>query len=128
MTYQEPLCVQCKAAKATVEISVYRGGRTLEQTLMCAKCAESYERLTFGAHPGVGLVSIVERVAGCHEERAGASASLGCPVCGLALDELLSNGSPGCATCYSRFAEEIDAMMLELHGAVFHRGKTPKLR
>lgn len=125
MTYQEPLCGECKAASATLEVSVYRGGAVKERRLMCADCAGSFERLTFGEGPNVGLVELVDHVARQHAERAGASSRLGCPVCGMTLAETVSGGMLGCATCYVRFGPEVDEMISAAHGAVLHRGKAP---
>ena len=125
MTYEEPLCGECRAARATLEISVYNRGSVREQRVMCAKCAENYERLTFGRRPGVGLVQLVAHIADKHAEHAGASSKMGCPVCGTMLAEVVTGGFPGCATCYTRFAKEIEPVISATQGAVIHRGKVP---
>jgi len=125
VTGDEPLCSECRAAKASIEISLFGGGRAEERRLMCAECASRLERLTFGRGPAVSLVQLVSQVADRHAERSGADARAGCPICGTALAEIISSGQPGCATCYSRFAYELSDLISKVQGASFHRGKAP---
>jgi len=108
-----------------VEIIRSRGGKVRERRVLCADCASGFERLTFGRNPDVGLVPLVVYVAERHAERAGASAKLGCPVCGLQASEIASNMIPGCPTCYTRFAKELESAISDVQGSAFHRGKTP---
>ena len=49
-----------------------------------------------------------------------------CDGCGLSLAEFRKNGSTGCARCYDSFAEEIESLLVKLHGGRRHVGKFPK--
>lgn len=48
-----------------------------------------------------------------------------CPVCGLGFQDFRKTGRLGCPNDYEFFAEQIDPLLLGMHGAVEHVGKKP---
>ena len=47
-----------------------------------------------------------------------------CPNCGLKLSAFRSSGRLGCAECYGAFEEQIEKILVQVHGAVSHKGKS----
>ncbi len=48
-----------------------------------------------------------------------------CPTCGLTFYDFRSRGRLGCPTDYDFFAKQLDALILNIHGAEEHVGKVP---
>ena len=49
-----------------------------------------------------------------------------CPVCGISFFEFRQSGRLGCPQDYEFFAEELEQLMMNIHGATEHIGKSPK--
>lgn len=49
-----------------------------------------------------------------------------CPVCGITFYEFRSQGRLGCPHDYECFAEELEPLMVNIHGDTVHKGKRPK--
>ncbi|HMP80137.1 MAG TPA: UvrB/UvrC motif-containing protein [Pirellulaceae bacterium] len=49
-----------------------------------------------------------------------------CPTCGITFLEFRQHGRLGCPNDYTVFRRELDALLLNMHGAVQHTGKHPK--
>jgi protein arginine kinase activator len=50
-----------------------------------------------------------------------------CPECGLSLADFREKGWLGCAHCYRAFEKEIDELLMQVHGARVHKGKTYRI-
>jgi len=48
-----------------------------------------------------------------------------CPVCGITFYEFRNHGRLGCPHDYLAFAEELEPLLLNIHGDTHHTGKTP---
>lgn len=48
-----------------------------------------------------------------------------CPVCGISFAEFRQSGRLGCAYDYVCFKEDLEPLLLNIHGAIKHRGKHP---
>mgnify|MGYP000703100038 CR=1 FL=1 len=48
-----------------------------------------------------------------------------CPVCGISFYEFRSQGRLGCPHDYVCFQQRLEPLLLNIHGAVEHTGKTP---
>ncbi len=46
-----------------------------------------------------------------------------CDSCGLNLSEFRSTGLLGCSGCYTAFENEIDELLVQVHGSAVHKGK-----
>ena len=51
-----------------------------------------------------------------------------CPVCGITFYEFRSQGRLGCPHDYECFADELEPLMVNIHGETDHKGKRPKRR
>ena len=49
-----------------------------------------------------------------------------CPVCGITFYEFRSQGRLGCPHDYECFSEELEPLMVNIHGETGHKGKKPK--
>ena len=49
-----------------------------------------------------------------------------CPVCGITFYEFRSQGRLGCPHDYECFAEELEPLMVNIHGNTTHKGKRPQ--
>jgi protein arginine kinase activator len=49
-----------------------------------------------------------------------------CPVCGISFFEFRSRGRLGCPNDYQCFQEQLEPLILNIHGESDHVGKTPK--
>jgi protein arginine kinase activator len=48
-----------------------------------------------------------------------------CPMCGITFAEFRQTGRLGCAYDYICFQEDLEPLLLNIHGAKIHRGKRP---
>lgn len=48
-----------------------------------------------------------------------------CATCGITYEEFLKKGRFGCAEDYTTFANEIKPLLMKIHGATNHLGKSP---
>ncbi len=48
-----------------------------------------------------------------------------CPVCGITFAQFRNAGRLGCAYDYVCFRDELEPLLVNIHGAISHRGKTP---
>lgn len=49
-----------------------------------------------------------------------------CPVCGITFAQFRSTGRLGCPNDYDFFRNELEPLLLNIHGATAHRGKRPR--
>lgn len=49
-----------------------------------------------------------------------------CPVCGISFLEFRKQGRLGCPNDYKFFAQELEPLLMNIHGETNHVGKTPK--
>ncbi len=49
-----------------------------------------------------------------------------CPMCGITFYEFRNQGRLGCPHDYSCFSEELEPLLVNIHGALEHKGKRPK--
>jgi protein arginine kinase activator len=49
-----------------------------------------------------------------------------CPVCGISFLEFRKKGRLGCAFDYTAFAEELEPLIVSIHGESEHRGRAPQ--
>jgi protein arginine kinase len=49
-----------------------------------------------------------------------------CPICGMSFYDFRQIGKLGCPNDYSFFSQQLDDLLMNIHGAVEHTGKVPK--
>ena len=54
-----------------------------------------------------------------------------CNDCGITYDEFIDGGRVGCSNCYTTFESKLDAILKNIHGSNFHKGRilnSPKIK
>jgi len=132
------LCQICQKNAATVhvtEISHYpvvepgaapeaEGEPAFEQKHVCDQCAARgkvpYSGVSVQAKSMVMLNMLKESARRVRKE-----GGVTCPDCGMTLAEFRSKGRLGCPRDYEIFRAHIDPLLLRIHNANRHRGRTP---
>lgn len=120
------LCEECKIREATISMVVRRGNESATRHL-CAGCMMEMNRKMTGGSlmdllSGI-LTSVSERESA--KDTEGPENDLVCGQCGTTLRGFLKSGRLGCAQCYHTFEEQLQPMLLRIHGRVRHAGRVP---
>ena len=110
-------CQKCARKPATVFMTTVVGG-DLKKIDLCEDCARSS-----GAMHPTGFVAadmILQEAV-----QMVVPGSTACPACGYSLETLQKTGRLGCAVCYEKFSEPLQAALVESQTDVVHRGKRP---
>ena len=120
-------CQKCEKP-ATFHITELTGGAP-EELHLCEDCAHQF--LTSGAssQPGIGNLAgaLAQQLAvsSTAEQLAELDQQV-CPMCGISFYEFRKGGRLGCPHDYVCFAEELEPLLLNIHGENSHAGKQPK--
>jgi protein arginine kinase activator len=117
-------CEHCHVSPATVHITRIAGNHTTVFHL-CETCAR--EKGIMVEVREDGLLQEIHLQTLSQPEAAGqAEASEDARECGhchLKFSEFKSTGRLGCARCYEEFEKDIEAILMQVHGAIVHKGK-----
>ncbi len=125
------ICELCNKQPATVHVTeiVHSSSKPgVQQQHMCEGCARTLEL------PGVPVVITkgtpeippeIMKLLRQSAQKARADGSLACPECGMSLAEFRSKGRFGCPKDYEVFRAHIEPLLLRVHNARHHRGRTP---
>lgn len=121
-------CQQCEKP-ATFHITELTGQEPQELHL-CADCAKEY--LSPAEEPSsepvtslAGMLAEQLKIGQTAEELARLDQQ-SCPVCGITFYEFRNVGRLGCPYDYVCFAEELEPLVINIHGESEHQGKRPK--
>ena len=92
---------------------------------LCANCAAKAQLLQSplpGQNKGV-LFQLLQKTA----KRSLESKEVACQRCGMTLHEFRAQGRMGCQDCYSVFSQHLAPLLLRMHQAAQHVGRTPGL-
>jgi protein arginine kinase activator len=95
---------------------------------LCEEHARTFLSSEGSASPASALSSLLakqlkmEKVA---EELAIADKKT-CPICGISFSDFRKGGRLGCAYDYVAFEEDLEPLLVNIHGALAHTGKVPK--
>ncbi len=120
-------CQQCEKP-ATFHITELTSGKPQELHL-CEQCARSYlteseEHVPADSGNLTGMLAQQLAVNETAEELARLERKT-CPVCGITFLEFRKEGRLGCPHDYTFFAEELEPLVLNIHGESTHIGKIP---
>jgi protein arginine kinase activator len=121
-------CQRCEKA-ATFHITELTGGKP-EEVHLCKDCAREYLTQTEGDEPSgaPNLASALAQqlVVGQAAEELARLDQRACPVCGITFFEFRSTGRLGCPNDYVFFENELNPLILNIHGETQHVGKRPR--
>lgn len=114
-------CQKC-SGRATIHITELADAELAEFHL-CEDHARRYlaqvDPFTFGPEP-------LESEPATPPKEAAQKLQRTCPVCGTTFKEFCDRGRLGCAHCYRIFGDQLEPLMLNMHGDSEHSGKTPE--
>ena len=120
-------CQQCEKP-ATFHITDITGDELLAHHL-CPDCAKRYlqpEQLTETAAPVISGVLKQEMKLEQTAEELKELDGKECPICGVSFYEFRQSGRLGCPHDYVFFADELEPLLINVHGQGHHVGKQPK--
>ncbi len=115
-------CQLC-SQQATMHLSNIVNGQKKELHL-CQDCAEKQQLLK---QQELNLSAILQTVIGQHVgQLTDELARLTCPTCGIKYMEFKAEGRLGCPNDYQVFQVALQPLLLRMHRATRHVGKTPR--
>ena len=117
------LCEECKQKEASYTISVMVGGEVTTRHL-CGDCMAKMNMDIASGNIKSLLSTILSAITG-DTAPGSAEKDVICPRCGMTLSEFTRTGHLGCPKCYEAFREQLQPMLLQIHGRVQHAGRQP---
>ena len=117
------LCEECKTNEASYTISVMVGGEITTRHL-CGDCMAKMNMDIASGNIKSLLSTILSAITG-DTAPGSTEKDVTCPRCGMALSEFTRTGHLGCPKCYEAFREQLQPMLLQIHGRVQHAGRQP---
>ncbi|MGI5892304.1 MAG: UvrB/UvrC motif-containing protein [Bacillota bacterium] len=118
------LCNKCQSRTATVHIIVSENGQKQEQHL-CDICAADAGHFNIGSelalHKFFPSFFLNEKIS----ELSQVTPAKACSNCGLTYQQLVKHGKLGCNKCYDVFSLQLQPLLLKIHSADRHHGKSP---
>ena len=122
-------CQKCERP-ATFHITELTGSKPMELHL-CEEHARKYLSESENGEPGAGLAASLTQNMAQQLSLNQASEELKnidqitCPICGITFFDFRSKGRLGCPNDYQCFEEQLDPLILSIHGETHHIGKIP---
>jgi protein arginine kinase activator len=94
---------------------------------LCEEHAKTFLAGEGSSNPATALTSLLSKQLKLDKvaEELAASDKKTCPVCGLTFADFRKGGRLGCAYDYIAFEEDLEPLLVNIHGALAHSGKTP---
>ena len=119
------LCEECKTNEAHYAISVMVGNQVTIRHL-CEGCASRMHMNLTGSNIRNLLNSILSAITATDQvETVDPENDICCARCGTSLSTFQKTGRLGCPGCYDAFREQLQPMLLQIHGRVQHAGRQP---
>jgi len=117
------LCEECKVNEASYTLSVMVGDEVTTRHL-CGDCMAKMNMNIASGNIKSLLSSILSAITGndTPEEK---QQEVVCPRCHTTLSQFTKSGHLGCPMCYEAFREQLQPMLLQIHGRVQHAGRQP---
>ena len=117
------LCEECKVNEATYTLSVMMGDEITTRHL-CGDCMARMN-MTLSAGNIKSLLSYILSAITGNDTSAAPQQEVVCPRCHTTLSQFTKTGHLGCPGCYEAFREQLQPMLLQIHGRVQHAGRQP---
>jgi protein arginine kinase activator len=112
------MCDECGTNPANVHLTRIQENQT-HVFHLCEECARKK-----GISISVNEDAILEEMSGKKEAVTKVrEPEKTCGNCGTKLSEFRNKGWLGCAMCYQAFEQEIDELLIQVHGSSMHKGK-----
>ena len=117
------LCEECKVNEATYTLSVMMGDEITTRHL-CGDCMARMNMTLSAGNIKSLLSSILSAITG-NDTSVAPQQEVVCPRCHTTLSQFTKTGHLGCPGCYEAFREQLQPMLLQIHGRVQHAGRQP---
>ena len=117
------LCEECKVNEATYTLSVMMGDEITTRHL-CGDCMARMNMTLSAGNIKNLLSSILSAITG-NDTSVAPQQEVVCPRCHTTLSQFTKTGHLGCPGCYEAFREQLQPMLLQIHGRVQHAGRQP---
>lgn len=117
------LCEECKTREAAYTVSVMVGDDMTTRHL-CPECMARMNANFASGNIKNLLSSILSAITGT-DVPAEPENDVVCPRCQTTLSQFTRSGKLGCPACYEAFHEQLQPMLLQIHGRVQHAGRQP---
>ena len=121
-------CQECEKPSTFHITEITESG--FQEIHLCEDHAKNYLAQSSGPAP-VAAASLAGALA--HQLKLGQTAEElarldqeACPVCGITFYEFRSKGRLGCPNDYICFSEQLEPLLVNIHGATEHVGKSPR--
>ncbi len=104
-------------------------GESVSSVHLCPACAKDYlEPQEMKKVETTSLISMLSKQlkVGQTAEQLAALDQKVCPICGISFFEFRKQGRLGCPHDYTFFTEELEPLIVNIHGDTTHKGKRPK--
>lgn len=121
-------CQHCEKP-ATFHITELTGSEGPKVLHLCEDHAREYLNGN-GSSPATALSSMLAQQLKMDvtSKELAATDQKTCPVCGITFAEFRKGGRLGCAYDYVAFEDDLEPLLVNIHGALEHKGKVPKNR
>lgn len=120
------LCQNCHKNLATARYAEVVDGKVTDLHL-CPACLKARQEDTSAGFELSGPVKPARSAASLYPKDDDSVLVRVCRTCGARLLNILDSGKVECSQCYSSFAEALQPMLTDLHGATRHVGKSPQI-
>ena len=116
------LCDECNRNPANVHLTQIIQNEVIVQHL-CEECAKNRGISIVIEDGHLSLPQAEKKHKKRRKTETNPEKDLICPVCRMRFSEFKEKGRLGCSKCYITFEKEINALLIQVHGASQHRGK-----
>ena len=116
------LCQRCHKNRATVRYAEVVNGKVTDLHL-CAECLAKQQENAGTGFEISAPATVAERPSRLVSRRRKTRLRRTCRCCGARLADVLDSGSAGCTTCYDVFSDDIEPMLVTIHGSIRHEGR-----
>lgn len=117
------LCEECKVNEASYTLSVMMGDEVTTRHL-CGDCMAKMNMNIASGNIKSLLSSILSAITG-NDTSGEKREEVVCPRCRTTLSQFTATGHLGCPACYEAFHDQLQPMLLQIHGRVQHAGRQP---
>ncbi len=118
-------CQRCSDKDATVHLKEVSGGE-LREIHLCESCANEKGFHLVIEHNKLSIASqFIWMAENLYPESSGKVGAVQCSGCGMRYSQFSRAGRVGCEACYDAFQPQLQKILVRVHGATRHKGRTP---
>ncbi len=120
------ICEECNSREATCTIKVITGGESRLKHV-CNECMQKFNRAFTSGNIQDLLSSIFSAIIPELDTKSETEnetiPEIVCNNCGMTYRQFKEKGRLGCPECYAAFRHELEPMLQQIHGRLYHAGR-----